>query len=852
MNSGLQLVTSRQWSRHKLRLALTTLGIALGVAVFFAVRTTNTTLVDSLNSTIEKLAGKATLQVAAGQGGFPVDVLRTVRETNGVELAEPVSETIVNTVEPANEKLLVLGLDTSSDLKIYSDLFEEGDMAIKNPLAFTSRSDSIAVTRKFADRFGLKDGSALKVQTLQGEMTFTVRGLFSSEGSGNIFDGNVAVMDLYAAQETFAKVGKLDRIDLMNSADVSIDDLVKELQSKLPTGIKVVRPSLRGQALENAVSTMHFGLTIMSFLALTICVFIIFNSFSISLNQRWKEIGILRSIGTTRSDIMAMFMGEAVVLGFVGSVLGIIGGVLLARAAILVVSRVTANFYGVVTSPNAFSIDYAFALQAFAVGIAISLIAAWLPARAASHLRPILALTNIETRQKELGLNKLRIATGVVLVVAGLLLVKYTRPQAGTSIQMFYGLVIQLGMIFLLPMFIRIGAKILRPLMGLFFGIEGVIAVETMAASPRRTVSTVGALMIGLSFVLANAGLIQSQKAALDHSLDKAVGADFLITSSDQLNLRTYHFSKETADKLASLPEVAVADTLRTTAVELNGEEISLIAHNSNAYFTISPDLLDVGDPNTARSAMARGEGVLISNNLGMREGLGIGDHIKIESPSGTLDLPVVGMLNYFRSEKGTIFIDRSIYEKNWNDTQSDFVFIDVKAGTDRIAFKQKLEAMITSEQAFVYTHEEFKAWASGMIDQFFSLMYLQMVIAILVAAIGLVNTMVISVAERRRELGIFRAIGGLRRQVARMVMLEAVCIGSIGFATGVITGLFVAYFLVNTAAKVVAGFTVDLVFPFWLTLMSIPLVLLVATLSAFFPAFNAARVRVADAIGYE
>ena len=168
MNSGLQLVTSRQWSRHKLRLALTVLGIALGVAVFFAVRMTNTTLVDSLNSTIEKLAGKATLQVAAGDIGFPAEVLKTVRESSAVLIAEPVSETIVNTIEPANEKLLVLGLDTSSDLKLYSDLFEEGDMAVKNPLAFTSRSDSIAVTRKFAVRLGLKDGSKLRVQTQGG------------------------------------------------------------------------------------------------------------------------------------------------------------------------------------------------------------------------------------------------------------------------------------------------------------------------------------------------------------------------------------------------------------------------------------------------------------------------------------------------------------------------------------------------------------------------------------------------------------------------------------------------------------------------------------------------------------
>jgi putative ABC transport system permease protein len=852
MNSGLQLVTSRQWSRHKLRVALTTLGIALGVAVFFAIRTTNTTLVDSLNSTIEKLAGKSTLQVAAGDVGFPASVLATVRQTKGVELAEPVSETIVNTVEPANEKLLVLGLDTSSDLKLYSDLFEEGDLAVKNPLAFSSREDSIAVTRKFASRFGLKDGSTLRLQTQSGEKAFTVRGLFSSEGSGEIFDGNVAVMDLYAAQEIFGKSGKLDRIDFKNTADVSIDQLANDLRNKLPPGIKVVQPNLRGQALENSVSTMNFGLTIMSFLALTICVFIIFNSFTISLNQRWKEIGILRAIGATRGGILRMFLFESIVLGVIGSLVGLAGGVFLARGAIAVTSTVTATFYGVVTSPKAFSVNYVFAAEAIVVGIFTSLIAAWLPAHAASKLRPVLALTNIETRQKEYGLNKPRIAIGVVLVIAGLLLVKYTQPQVKASLQMLYGGFILLGMILLLPMFIRIGAKVLRPIMRPLFGIEGTIAVETMAAAPRRTVATVGALMIGLSFVIANAGFIQSQKAALDHSLDKAVGSDFMITSSDQLNLRTYHFSEETVRKLAALPEVSVSDALRVTAVEIGGEEISLIAHDTNEYFLISPDLLDTGDPDAARSAMARGEGVLISNNLAAREGLSMGDRIKIESPSGTLDLPIVGMLNYFRSEKGTIFMDRELYKTYWNDNQSDYVFIDVKDGTDRAAFKQKLESTIVGEQAFIYTHEEFKTWAGKLIDQFFALTYLQMVIAILVAAIGLINTMVISVSERRRELGLFRAVGGLRRQVAKMVMLEAVCIGAIGLVTGMITGVFTEYFLVVTAVKVVAGFTIDLVFPSWIILMSVPFVILIAVVSAFFPSFNAARVHVAEAIGYE
>ncbi len=147
MWGALILVTIRQWRLHKLRLALTLAGIALGVAVFFAVRTANTTLVGSLSSTVEKLAGQATLQVSAGEATFPLDVLKSVRATPGVQLSEPVIETVVETALPDSTNLLIMGMDTGSDLKLYQGEFDQSGLEISNPLAFTSRPDSIAVSR---------------------------------------------------------------------------------------------------------------------------------------------------------------------------------------------------------------------------------------------------------------------------------------------------------------------------------------------------------------------------------------------------------------------------------------------------------------------------------------------------------------------------------------------------------------------------------------------------------------------------------------------------------------------------------------------------------------------------------
>lgn len=853
MFSSLDQITFRQWQRHKLRLALTILGIALGVAVFFAVRTANRTLVSSLNATIEKLAGKSTLQIVAGEPGFPQEILERVRSTPGVLHAEPLTETFATTTLGGGEKLLILGLDTSSELKLYEDSFDQGNISIKNPLAFTSRADSIAVTRAFAGRFSLKEGDKITIDVAGGRREMTIRGLFSASGAGSVFDGNVAVMDIATAQDAFGRRGRIDRIDLSNTADVSTDDLRKRLTEWLPSGISAVRPNLRGQGLENAVSSMHYGLTIMSSLALTIGIFIIFNSFTISLNQRWKEIGILRALGVTRGQVQRMFLAEAALMGLAGAVIGVAGGYGLALVSMRFVGDVMSSFYGFASTPQSPEFNIAYAMPALLAGIGTSLIAAWLPARVASRLEPALALHNIESRQRESVISWPRLIAGLALVIGGVALIRFGSPSVGVNIQLFYVFVVQLGMILLVPKMTQIGAWLIRPVMNRFFGIEGLIAVETMANSPRRTTATVIALMIGLALVFSHESFIRSQKTAMDRTLDKALSADMLVSSSDEIHSRTYHISEDLAARIAALPEVATADAVRATTLTYQGQEVSILAHEMDAYFAISPDLVDVGDAIAARAATSSGEGMLVSSNFATRWNVNLGDRITLDTPTGPLPLAVVGTLDYYRSEKGTIFFDRSLYKKYWRDSDVDTILLDLKNGADHQAVRGKIDAVLAGQQrAFIYTHEEFRRWVGVLIDQFFALMYVQMVIAFCVAVLGLVNTMVISVAERRRELGIFRAVGGLRRQVSKMVMLEAVAIALIGLFTGTISGLLNAYFLVKTAAQVVAGFTLPLTFPASMILAAIPVVVILAIISAWFPARSASRLNVVDAIGYE
>jgi len=852
MTGGLALVTLRQWQHHRLRLGLTVLGIALGVAVFFAVRSTNAVLVRSLTTTIEKLAGKSTLQIVAGESGFSKELLVGIREIPGVLVAEPVTETLATTTL-GNERILILGLDTGSELTLYSDTVDQGNFAVKNPIAFANRDDSVAITQKFARRYGLQDGDALSVDTQNGPFLLTVRGIFSQAGVGEIYNGNIAVMDILAARKLFGKGDRIDRIDVANGPDIGIDDLQKRIEATLPAGVKVVRPNLRGRSLENAVSSMHYGLTIMSFLALTIGIFIIYNSFSISVLQRRKEIGVLRALGVERRHIRRMFLAESMVMGAAGAAVGIGAGYWLAALSMRFVGDAMASFYGVAGSVQELSFDPVFAAQALIAGVAASLVAAWMPARAASELDPALALHNIESRAAAPALNRARSGAGIVLLVGGVLLTRFGSPEVGQNIQLFYSFFMMIGMILLVPLAIAIGAKLIRPVWERSFGIEGVIAVESMAQAPRRTAATVIALMIGLSFVFSHGSFVQSQKAALNRTLDKAVSADMLVAASNEIHSRTYHFEEATFQRIAEVPEVALADPVRVTSVEYGGEEISVLAHDMRSYFAVSPDLLGTGDASAALRSTSEGKGILVSNNFAVRWKKHIGDAVTLETPTGPLELTIAGTLDYFRSEKGTVFFDRSLYKKYWDDDFVDYIFVDVQPGADLEAAKSSIRSALGEKQrAFIYTHAEYKRWVSVIIDQFFALMYVQMFIAACVAIIGLVNTMLISVTERRRELAIFRAVGGLRGQVVKVVLLEAVAISLIGLVTGLIAGLLNSYFLVTAAAKIIAGFTMPLVFPIWVVLAAVPIVIFLAIISAALPAWSVARQNVIDGIGYE
>ncbi len=481
------------------------------------------------------------------------------------------------------------------------------------------------------------------------------------------------------------------------------------------------------------------------------------------------------------------------------------------------------------------------------------MIGAWYPSRAAECLNTALALHNIEARGRESVLGWKRMGAGVLLIAAGSALVLWTPSRVGLPIQFAFASIVLLGFTIVLPKLVLWSARALRPIMNWVGGSEGALAVDTMIQTPRRSAATVGALMVGLMFVFSTMSYIQSYRQMLDRWMNQVLNADIFVATSAMLRSTSYHFTEDLGRQIAALPGVQRVENVRFTAIPYRGDTAAIIAIEMEGFLERSQDAIEGANARTAHSLLTAGEGVLVSRNFALRWRVAVGSRLRLESPMGTLERPILGFLDDYRSEKGTIFMDRALYKKYWGDDAVDFIDVDLNPGVDQLAMKSDVQRLTAgSFHAFIYTNAEFKRWISGLVDQFFTLNYMQLVVAVIIAVLGIVNTLLISVSERRREIGIVRALGGLRSQIRKLILLEAVAVAVVGVIVGSLAGILNTVFMSHAVSVALVGYSVPFYFPWKFVLLSLPIVMAVSLAAGWWPARNAARMQVIEAIGYE
>ena len=864
----LRLIGFRHLVERPVRTVVTVLGIALGVAVSVAIRTANVDVLKSFQDAVLQVAGRATLQVSGGELGLDERVIGEVRQHPSVVSATPVLHQAARVAAGPHEgqALIVMGLDLleAATLREFRLVERAGvDVDFEAMLA----PDAVFVGTGLAREWDLAVGKPLDILVGTRVYRLVVRGIVESGAGLRSAWEQMAVMDIAASQALFGLVGRLDRIELVTDPGRPVDGIAAELRAVLPPSLDVARPSHRNEQVERMVRAMQVNLATLGAVGLLIGLLLVYNTVAFAVVQCRREIGILRALGMSRGGVSALFLAEAGLMGLAGGVVGTVMGVALARSLVTLLSRTVSDLY---VSLGPLSLGRGMGLgvppdmwgQGCLLGILVSMLGAAGPSLEASRTAPARALAPGEYEAgQELRVVPLAWLGAAGLVTSGLLALP--GPVRGIPLWGYASaFCLLLSLSCLAPAVVRGGGALFR--MGrpatprTLLGAIGRIAIDQVARAPGRNGVTVSALMVGLAVMIGVGIMIHSFRRTVEHWIHQTVLADLVVAPTtwlqgDDSGMLSKRMPLAWRDTLTAIPGVAAVDPYRELTVELQGRPVSLVSRDLDLHARRSRYLFLDGDSiQTLRQTVAS-EGVVVSEVLADTLGVRRGDRLRLMTPSGEATFPLVGVFYDYATDGGKLVMDSALYRRLWRDDTTTVLAVYLETDTQAALVRRRIADTIRREgHVVVIGNSELKTEILAIFDRTFRVTYALEIIAVTIALLGIVNTVLTSVVERQRELATLRAIGASRRQIARLVLWESCWLGLLGAGLGVPGGILLSVLLIEVINKQSFGWTIQRSLPIELFLQAIGLALAAAVAAGYFPARWAAKQSVAEGLKYE
>jgi len=826
----LKKITLPHLRLNKMRTSLSLIGIVLGVSVFVAVQIAIHTSIESFNATVDHVSGKTNLQITSFGRGFSEEAYLKVKKVPGVTAATPVIQFISKIDEPIGEPLYLLGIDIFSDQQFRNYQFYD---PTEQDLQFLKDPKAIAITEKLASRHGLKKGDVLPLIFGSKKVILTITHLLKMEGPAKSLEGNFGLMDIASAQEALDKIGLIDRIDLIVERSSGLDGVEKELKKVVPPGTEIRRPETRSGQIEKMVSAFHLNLTALSLISLVVGMFLIYNAISISVIQRRREIGMLRALGVTRSQILGLFLCEAVMLFFV--------------------SRTITALYIIVKTEHLVISPFILA-GGFGIGLAASIFSAIGPAREASRIAPreALSLGTLETKMK-IRLTHFSLI-GIVLLLLSLLFALQKPIQQKPIFGFLSALLIIIGIAFMIPSIILLLNRLLAPFIHRLFGVEGKLASRYIQDSVARTVITIAALMTALSMLISISIMILSFRKTVDLWVEQSINGDaFIFPGSYSLTGYSALLPLEVSRELPSLPGVKAVDSFRALEVEYRDQPALIAAVNGQVFLHLKTIRFTKGNSTKILQSFASGQSILVTESFSLRHQVNPGDRIRLNTPGGEQNFLVSGVFYDYSTDWGMILIEKKLFQSLWNDETLHSAGIYLEEGASLEAFKNFFrEKYSKSYQVFVISHRELRNEILKVFDQTFAITYSLEFIAIFVAFLGIINSLNALIIERQRDIGILRAVGGFQKQVQKTVLIEAGMIGFFSHILGLIAGFLLSLLLIHVINKQSFGWTIQFSVPLWSLIQFWLMVMMTSILAGFIPARRAAKMNTVDTLRME
>jgi putative ABC transport system permease protein len=849
-------VALRGLAGRKLRALLTSFAIVLGVAMVSGTFVLTDTIEAGFDTIFERsyegsdvvITGKVAFSVAEEEEdapSFPESVLEEVLEVEGVAAAaggiEDEAKLIKDgePIETTGAPSLALGIDPR-DQRF-------------NPLtlvagAWPSGTGGVAIDRATSENENLDVGGVVQVAGRGPVRDFDIVGIVEFGGVSSIGGATIAVFDVPTAQELFDKEGQLDIIRVAGGEGASEVELLRRIRPILPPTAQARSASAQAEEdsedVSSGIAFIRYALLAFGGIALFVGSFVIANTLTITIAQRVREFATLRTIGASRRQLLTSVIIEALVIGALASVVGLFLGIALAELlnSLFVAVGIDLPRSGTILATRTIVIS-------LAVGVLVTLLASLRPALRATRVPPIAAVREGSVLPPS-RFARFALPTALVVLAIGVALLSYGvfADDVGTANRLFAlgvgTLLLFLGVTLLAPRLVRPLASILGWPASQVGGAAGALARENAMRNAGRTASTAAALMIGLALVTFVAVLGQGLRSSFEDAVDELFVADYAITADDVFGELTPE-----AEKAAELAPVAeVVSGIRGGDGRAFDSTIFVSGVDRDMPELVEVDWTQGSDAVPAGLGM---DGAFLKKDYADENDLSLGSPIDVETPTGRLlELKVEGIFDEPTggSPFGDVTIATALFDSSYPSPVNILTLAKTRGGVTDENTDSLEQALRGFPDAKVLTESQFKDEAIRPLLNVINVLYALLGLSILVSFFGIVNTLVLTVFERTREIGMLRAVGMTRRQVRRMIRHESIVTTLIGAALGIALGLFLAYLV----TRVLEDEGIPFALPVATLVIFVAAAVLVGILAAIIPARRAARLNVLRALQYE
>ncbi|WP_130799120.1 ABC transporter permease [Streptomyces otsuchiensis] len=704
-------------------------------------------------------------------------------------------------------------------------------------------ADEMALDSRTAEKAGYRVGDTVRFATDGPALTKTLVGTVDSDDPRVTAGGSLALFDTATAQELFLQEGQFDELVVTSANGTDDAALTREIDALLPAEGATATSGEQlavDQARQITESTRALTQMLLVFagIALFVGVFIIANTFTMLIAQRSREIALMRAVGATRRQVVRSVLIEAALLGLAASAVGFAIGLGIAAGL-----RPLLNASGAGLPEGPLVVSTGAVVWSLVVGVVVTVLAAWLPSRKAARIAPVEALSTVDQAPPQRAMA-LRNGLGGVLAGLGVLVMLYVYTldngdDSNLYLAMFGSLLTMTGMIMLAPLLSRPLISLAGGLTNRFFGVNGKLATENALRNPRRTAATASALMIGLTLITGLSVAGSSTDAALQQAAVEGLTADYKVSADRGLD-------PELGARVADVPGVADSAPLATAALDVEGGFTLLTGADPQRLGNVA----DLTFTSGALSEIGPGR-VAVSEAVAERSGLAVGDTFRgVIGPYGEtedIELTLVGVYQETTVVTGALGTLEDVMPHTW-EGKIDSVLVRADSGQGTSGLDQDIrEALGNSPLITVQNQEQIVAAESGAIAVMLNMLYGLLGMSVVIAVLGVVNTLAMSVFERTREIGLLRAIGLDRTDIRQMVRLESVVISLFGAVLGIGTGIFLAWTAGGLTGSSLA--TYETILPWTRLALFLLLALAIGVLAAIWPARRAARLNMLRAI---